>query len=166
MLSSHGRRKHNGPLLMDVFKWSAGASSSALNDCHYKVNIGYFQISYSLPVRFTPVWCCLSTHITEKTFATSYYTWSSFVHVQSFIPVYPECFLSFHCCTLFQCAPRVNKFPCYFNNSELKIFIYICASYTAYKNNLCPWFMAPPGQVIALRLGPSPLDTMEQDMFA
>jgi hypothetical protein len=72
----------------------------------------------------------------------------------------------FHCCTLFQCAPRVNKFSCYFNNSELKIFIYICASYTAYKNNLCPWFMAPPGQVIALRLGSSPLATIEQDMFA
>lgn len=95
VLSTHGRRKHNGLLLMEVFKWSDEASGSALDDCHNKVDTGYLQISYNLSVPFTPAWCCLSTHITAKTSATSYYIGCSFVHVQGFIPVYPECFLSF-----------------------------------------------------------------------
>lgn len=47
MLPTHGRWKHNGLLLIDVFKWSAEASGSALNDCHYKVDIGYLQIPFN-----------------------------------------------------------------------------------------------------------------------
>jgi hypothetical protein len=53
-------------------------------------------------------------------------------------------------CIWFQRVSRVNMFVFYFKNSVLKIFIYICASCTAYKNNVCPRFMAPPEQVIAL----------------
>lgn len=59
-------------------------------------------------------------------------------------------------CIPFQCVSKVNMFLFYFKNSVLKIFIYICASCTAYKNNVCPRFMVPPEQVIALCSHPPP----------
>jgi hypothetical protein len=63
-------------------------------------------------------------------------------------------------CIVFQCASKVkNLFLFYLKNSVLKIFIYICASCTAYKNNVCPHFMAPPERVIALRSHPPPPPT-------